>query len=268
MDSGTFAGCTRSTKPHDLNRPTTFSTVKDYLSYRPRTPRQMADEVHQVAFNLQVWKAGRSNERIYISSDGGLSGTEGTFIWVIVTKYRTPFDCEGPVDGAILFNTLIASWLCIITTPNSKYNTTLGTEASVLFLMNHWQQTCHFNSKEDNQKGSQSYPPTIRCRHTRNDDLFVELRRSVVFAWVKKTPRQLESIWSTLASSKFKCFGWLSCHQISSSRQTQVLTALGSPPVFANVHLFQWISTHKPVRQMSAIPHQRVPSPPLHPSKK
>ncbi len=263
MDSGTSAGCTRSTTPHDLNRPTTFSTVKDYLSYRPRTPRQMADEVHQVAFNLQVWKAGRSNERIYISSDGGLSGTEGTFIWVIVTKYRTPFECEGPVDGAILFNTLIASWLCIITTPNSKYNTTLGTEASVLFLMNHWQQTCHFNSKG------------VKATRQPFDAVILAMIRPLCWTSTlcclrmgQKTPRQLESIWSTLASSKFKCFGWLSCHQISSSRQTQVLTALGSPPVFANVHLFQWISTHKPVRQMSAIPHQRVPSPPLHPSKK
>ncbi|KAI2513678.1 hypothetical protein MHU86_818 [Fragilaria crotonensis] len=79
--------------------PTSFPTIRDYLATLSRTQRRLVEDVTQVATDLQVWRAFRSRERLYIASDGGLSGNEGTFGWVISTRKFPLFQCGGPVDG-------------------------------------------------------------------------------------------------------------------------------------------------------------------------
>lgn len=65
----------------------------------PRTQRRLLADIHQQATDLQIWRAFRSKEKLYIASDGGLDGGEGTHGWVLATKKYVLFRCAGPVDG-------------------------------------------------------------------------------------------------------------------------------------------------------------------------
>ena len=82
-----------------LQRSLSLLLYLKYLKTLTRTQGRMMSEVEQVADDLQVWRTFRSNERLYIASDGGLSGNQGTFGWVIATAKHTLFKCGGPVDG-------------------------------------------------------------------------------------------------------------------------------------------------------------------------
>ena len=72
----------------------------------------MLDALHQVATDVQVWRAFRSKERLYIASDGGLYESQGTFGWVISTSKHVLFQCGGPVDGPFDTSHSTRSELC------------------------------------------------------------------------------------------------------------------------------------------------------------
>jgi hypothetical protein len=77
----------------------TFTPLASYLTTLPRTQRRMVSDVVQVADDVQIWRAFRSKERLYIASDGGLHGRQGTFGWVLTSSKNVLFKCGGPVDG-------------------------------------------------------------------------------------------------------------------------------------------------------------------------
>lgn len=87
-------------------------TLPEYLKTLPRTQRRMVSDVEQVADDLQVWRAFRSHERLYIASDGGLDGQKGTFGWILATSKTTLFKCGGPVDGPFDTQTSTRCELC------------------------------------------------------------------------------------------------------------------------------------------------------------
>lgn len=63
------------------------------------TQRRMVSDVTQVANDVQIWRAFRSKEKLFIASDGGLYGNQGTFGWVITSSKQVLYQCGGPVDG-------------------------------------------------------------------------------------------------------------------------------------------------------------------------
>lgn len=116
--------------------PTDHHTLREYLHTLPRTQRRLVEDARQVATDVQVWRAFRSREQLFVASDGGLSGHEGTFGWIIATKKLTLFECGGPVDGPFDTN---SSTRCELA----------GLASSLLFLVSiarHWglRHRCRF----------------------------------------------------------------------------------------------------------------------------
>ena len=165
------------------------STLSEYLRTLPRTQRRMVSEVEQVADDLQVWRAFRSRERLYIASDGGLDGTKGTFGWVLATSKRILFKCGGPVDGPF-------------DTQNSTRCELCGFASSLLLiasLSRNWglRHRCTFKWFTDSRAAISKVFKTNRrgceaCRQTYDSDLLSlirgllkEIRRIVTFNWVK-----------------------------------------------------------------------------------
>ena len=79
--------------------PTSFSSLSEYVNTLPKTQRRLLADLDQQVTDLQVWRAFRSKAKLYIASDGGLDGVQGTHGWVLSTKTQVLFKCSGPVDG-------------------------------------------------------------------------------------------------------------------------------------------------------------------------
>ena len=82
-----------------LTAPISFSTLSEYVRTLPSTQRRLLADLKQESTDLQVWRAFRSRAKLYIASDGGLDGVQGTHDWVLSTKTHVLFKCSGPVDG-------------------------------------------------------------------------------------------------------------------------------------------------------------------------
>ncbi|KAI2503242.1 hypothetical protein MHU86_11179 [Fragilaria crotonensis] len=177
--------------------PTSFPTIRDYLATLSRTQRRLVEDVTQVATDLQVWRAFRSRERLYIASDGGLSGNEGTFGWVISTRKFPLFQCGGPVDGPFDTNSSTRSELA-------------GFASSLLFitgLARYWglKHRSRFKWITDSKAALSKVRLITRrgWRATRQPNeadllsiiasLLQELRCKVVYAWIKGHQDRLNS---------------------------------------------------------------------------
>ncbi|KAI2501729.1 hypothetical protein MHU86_12735 [Fragilaria crotonensis] len=81
--------------------PTSFDNINTYVQTFPRSQRRLLADLQQQATDLQIWRAFRSKEKLYIASDGGLDGGAGTHGWVLATRKCVLFRCSGPVDGFV-----------------------------------------------------------------------------------------------------------------------------------------------------------------------
>ncbi len=78
------------------NRSSVFLNLTTLL---PQTQRRMFSDVFQVASGIQIWRTFRSKESLYVASDGGLLGRQGTFGWVLTLSKHALFTCGEPIDG-------------------------------------------------------------------------------------------------------------------------------------------------------------------------
>jgi hypothetical protein len=101
--------------------PVSFSTLLDYIKSLPRTQRRLLASLEQCTTDVVVWRAMRSKRTLYLASDGGLQGHQGTFGWVISSKREILYKCSGPVDGPR-------------DTANSTRSESAGFASGVLFL--------------------------------------------------------------------------------------------------------------------------------------
>jgi len=69
------------------------------IALLPRSSRRLLSNLSQLVSDLELWKALSSRQRLYIASDGGLSGSHGTFGWILSSAKKTLLTCSGPVDG-------------------------------------------------------------------------------------------------------------------------------------------------------------------------
>jgi hypothetical protein len=176
--------------------PTSFSSLQEYIKTLPRTQRRLLSDLHQQATDTQVWRALRSKARLYIASDGGLDGSEGTHGWVISTKKTVLFRGSGPVDG-------------FIATSSSTRSELAGCAASVLLLVSVsrlWglRHRCSFRWITDSTAAISRIQRYARC-HRRTtmpydadllsliSSLIKELRRPFTPIWVKGHQDTIES---------------------------------------------------------------------------
>jgi hypothetical protein len=174
--------------PHNPETGSTMSLMEE-ISTLPRTQRRMVADVKQVATDLQIWRAFRSHDRLYIASDGGLLGHEGTFGWILVTSNHELFRCGGPVDGPFDAASSTRSELC-------------GYASSLLLIAavaRNWglRHRCSFRWLTDSRSALSKVYKTNRrgcaaSRQTFDSDLLslirlllIEIRRIVTFKWVK-----------------------------------------------------------------------------------
>ncbi|KAI2510061.1 hypothetical protein MHU86_4355 [Fragilaria crotonensis] len=171
--------------------------LRDYLATLPRSQRRLVEDATQVATDLQVWRAFRSREHLYIASDGGLSGNEGTFGWIISTRKFPLFQCGGPVDGPFDTNSSTRSELA-------------GFVSSLLFitgLARYWglKHRSRFKWITDSKAALSKVRLVTRrgWRATRQPNeadllsiiasLLQELRCKVAYAWIKGHQDRLNS---------------------------------------------------------------------------
>jgi hypothetical protein len=182
--------------PLDTPSPTSMP-LSDYLKILPRSQRRMLSDVEQIATDIQVWRAFRSREQLYIASDGGLSGNQGTFGWVLTTSKHVLFQCGGPVDGP--FDVL-----------NSTRSELCGFASSLLMIAaisRNWglRHRCSFRWCTDSKSAlSKVFKTNQRgCTSGRQPydsdllsmirSLLIEIRRHVSFKWVKGHQDSLRS---------------------------------------------------------------------------
>ncbi|KAI2489451.1 hypothetical protein MHU86_25142 [Fragilaria crotonensis] len=175
----------------------TNASLSENINKLPRTQRRLLDDIKQIATDLQVWRAFRSKERLYIASDGGLFGQHGTFGWILSTKKQVLFQCGGPVDGPS-------------DTTNSTRCELCGFASSLLLiatLSRTWglRHTCTFRWFTDSKSaiskikritrhgaiaGRQPYEADLL---TSIQSLLKEIRRKITFRWIKGHQDNLQS---------------------------------------------------------------------------
>ena len=74
-------------------------SLTDLLDNLPKQHQRLLDGLTQLATNSKIWKTFRSRRRLYLVTDGGLSGQKGTHGWILSTGKTSLFQCSGPVDG-------------------------------------------------------------------------------------------------------------------------------------------------------------------------
>jgi hypothetical protein len=168
--------------------PTSFSTLKEYITTLPRTQRRLLADVEQSATDLQIWRAFRSKAKLYVASDGGLHDDRGTFGWILSTGKHVLFRGAGPIDGPF--------------DSSSSTRSELGGCASSLLLivvvsrlwgLRHRCKFCWFTDSKAAISRTNRYSRKKRATRMPYDadllslisDLLAELRRPIVSVWVK-----------------------------------------------------------------------------------
>ena len=164
--------------------------LQRHIASLPLWHRRLLYEHHQLATDVEVWRAFRSRKRLTIASDGSLREDAGTFGWKLTTSTnKVLFQGYGPVDGPIEIGSSTRSELGGFTAPLLL----------VTVLARHWsmRHRCKFRWLVDSEVAinrvtfvtRKDYSPTKQPDNsnylTTINELFKELRRPMKIKWIK-----------------------------------------------------------------------------------